>query len=527
MYLEKLIERARHVEVQLIGDDHGNLVHLFERDCSIQRRNQKVVERAPAPYLSQQVRDDLTGAAIRLGKAANYRGAGTVEFLLDADTGQVLLHRGEPAHPGRAHGDRSRHRHRHRQGADPVARGRGASARRRVRACRIQRRHPAQRPRASSAASPPKIPSTTSFPTTAASPPIAARRASASASTAARPMPGAVITRCLRSAARKGHRLGADRRRKRSRAWTARCASSASAASQTNLAVPRKRHHASGLPREPLHDALHRYDAGAVRHSAAAATARPSSSPTSPTSPSTAIPKCATGRGRRPMRWSPCRRAYPPLTIVAGTPSSCSTRSGPKDLARMDAGREAGARSPTPRCATRTSRCWRRACAPTTSRASPTPIRAACRNCSRSNAGAARRSTSPCASSTRIRGSGLRAIRERRAEHPHADAAARCQRRRLHQLSRQCGQVLRRQAAAGGIDVFRVFDCLNWVENMRVSIDAVLEAGKRRRGRNLLHRRYPRSGPGQIRPQILRRDWPRSWRRPARIFSASRTWRAC
>ncbi len=86
MYLEKLIERARHVEVQIIGDDHGNLVHLFERDCSVQRRNQKVVERAPAPYLSQQVRDDLTGAALRLGRAANYRAAGTVEFLLDADT---------------------------------------------------------------------------------------------------------------------------------------------------------------------------------------------------------------------------------------------------------------------------------------------------------------------------------------------------------------------------------------------------------------------------------------------------------
>src|SRR5690349_3081300 len=86
MYLEKLIERARHVEVQLIGDDHGNLVHLFERDCSVQRRNQKVVERAPAPYLSDAVRKDLTDAALRLGKAANYRAAGTVEFLLDADT---------------------------------------------------------------------------------------------------------------------------------------------------------------------------------------------------------------------------------------------------------------------------------------------------------------------------------------------------------------------------------------------------------------------------------------------------------
>ncbi|MEO5804884.1 pyruvate carboxylase [Devosia sp.] len=86
MYLEKLVERARHVEVQLIGDDHGNLVHLFERDCSVQRRNQKVVERAPAPYLSEVVRKELTDAAVRLGKAANYRGAGTVEFLMDADT---------------------------------------------------------------------------------------------------------------------------------------------------------------------------------------------------------------------------------------------------------------------------------------------------------------------------------------------------------------------------------------------------------------------------------------------------------
>ena len=86
MYLEKLIERARHVEVQLIGDDHGNLVHLFERDCSVQRRNQKVVERAPAPYLNSTVRKELTDAALKLGKAANYRGAGTVEFLMDADT---------------------------------------------------------------------------------------------------------------------------------------------------------------------------------------------------------------------------------------------------------------------------------------------------------------------------------------------------------------------------------------------------------------------------------------------------------
>jgi pyruvate carboxylase len=91
MYLEKLVERARHVEVQLIGDDHGNLVHLFERDCSVQRRNQKVVERAPAPYLSEAVRTRLTDAALRLGNAARYRGAGTVEFLMDADTDEFYF----------------------------------------------------------------------------------------------------------------------------------------------------------------------------------------------------------------------------------------------------------------------------------------------------------------------------------------------------------------------------------------------------------------------------------------------------
>ncbi|HVW92802.1 MAG TPA: pyruvate carboxylase, partial [Devosia sp.] len=91
MYLEKLVERARHVEVQIVGDDHGNLVHLFERDCSVQRRNQKVVERAPAPYLNDEVRAELTAAALRLGKAANYRGAGTVEFLMDADTDEFYF----------------------------------------------------------------------------------------------------------------------------------------------------------------------------------------------------------------------------------------------------------------------------------------------------------------------------------------------------------------------------------------------------------------------------------------------------
>jgi len=86
VYLEKLVRRARHVEVQLLGDKHGNLVHLFERDCSVQRRNQKVVERAPAPYLTAEKRTALCDAALKLGRAVNYTHAGTVEFLMDADT---------------------------------------------------------------------------------------------------------------------------------------------------------------------------------------------------------------------------------------------------------------------------------------------------------------------------------------------------------------------------------------------------------------------------------------------------------
>jgi pyruvate carboxylase len=85
VYLEKLVRRARHVEVQILGDTQGQLVHLFERDCSVQRRNQKVVERAPAPYLTEARRIELCEAALRLARAAHYSHAGTVEFLVDAD----------------------------------------------------------------------------------------------------------------------------------------------------------------------------------------------------------------------------------------------------------------------------------------------------------------------------------------------------------------------------------------------------------------------------------------------------------
>jgi len=91
IYLEKLVRQARHVEVQILGDRHGNLVHLFERDCSIQRRNQKIIERAPAPYLDASMREALCASALKIGKATNYVGAGTVEFLMDAVDGKFYF----------------------------------------------------------------------------------------------------------------------------------------------------------------------------------------------------------------------------------------------------------------------------------------------------------------------------------------------------------------------------------------------------------------------------------------------------
>ncbi|MGL4406598.1 MAG: biotin carboxylase N-terminal domain-containing protein, partial [Notoacmeibacter sp.] len=91
VYCEKLIERARHVEVQVLGDRHGQVVHLYERDCSIQRRNQKVVERAPAPYLDDARRTELSDYALKIARATNYLCAGTVEFLMDADSGKFYF----------------------------------------------------------------------------------------------------------------------------------------------------------------------------------------------------------------------------------------------------------------------------------------------------------------------------------------------------------------------------------------------------------------------------------------------------
>ncbi|WP_427875238.1 pyruvate carboxylase [Pelagimonas varians] len=90
-YLEKMIIRARHVEVQILGDQMGNIYHLYERDCSVQRRNQKVVERAPAPYLSEAQREEICELGRKICQHVNYECAGTVEFLMDMETGKFYF----------------------------------------------------------------------------------------------------------------------------------------------------------------------------------------------------------------------------------------------------------------------------------------------------------------------------------------------------------------------------------------------------------------------------------------------------
>lgn len=83
LFLERMIERPRHIEFQIIGDHHGNVVHLFERECSIQRRHQKIIEETPAPHFEESLRQRMGEAAVAAARAVNYRNAGTVEFLVD------------------------------------------------------------------------------------------------------------------------------------------------------------------------------------------------------------------------------------------------------------------------------------------------------------------------------------------------------------------------------------------------------------------------------------------------------------
>ena len=101
LILERADRRARHIEFQIFADQHGNVIHLGERDCSIQRRHQKVIEEAPSPAVSTELRAQMGEAAVAAARAIDYVGAGTVEFLLDR-AGQILFPRDEYPASGRA-----------------------------------------------------------------------------------------------------------------------------------------------------------------------------------------------------------------------------------------------------------------------------------------------------------------------------------------------------------------------------------------------------------------------------------------
>ena len=91
VYLEKYVEQPRHVEVQILADHHGNVVHLWERDCSVQRRHQKLIEESPSTSIDQKTRDAMCEAARRLIKEANYTNAATVEFIVDKDSNYYFI----------------------------------------------------------------------------------------------------------------------------------------------------------------------------------------------------------------------------------------------------------------------------------------------------------------------------------------------------------------------------------------------------------------------------------------------------
>ncbi len=132
VYIEKYLENPRHIEVQVLGDHHGAVVHLGERECSIQRRHQKLIEESPSPALTEKQRRKLGNLVVDAAKAVQYTNAGTFEFLMDARR-QVLFHGSEHAPAGRAPRDGDGDRRRHREGADPHRRRRAAVASARAR----------------------------------------------------------------------------------------------------------------------------------------------------------------------------------------------------------------------------------------------------------------------------------------------------------------------------------------------------------------------------------------------------------
>ena len=211
VYLERFIDRPRHVEVQVLADHFGNVLAVGERDCSIQRRHQKLIEEAPAPNLPRKTRDALLSAAVKGAKAARYTNAGTLEFLVDASR-QLLLHGDEHADPGRAPGYGDDDRDRSRCLADPHRRGTASHV-------------DGTRPRAdaampSNAGSPPKMRQTTSRRASARSRPMWHRVGPACGSIRTSTLGTACRRTMTRCWARSSPGDGTAKRRRRG--WSAR-----------------------------------------------------------------------------------------------------------------------------------------------------------------------------------------------------------------------------------------------------------------------------------------------------------------
>ena len=472
VYLEKLVERARHVEVQILADKHGSIVHLFERDCTVQRRHQKVVERAPAPYLDAAQRQELAGYAVAIAHAANYAGAGTVEFLMDSDTGKFYFIEVNPRiqvehtvteqvtgidivkaqiriADGAAIGDTA---------ASGVPRQGDIRLNGHALQCRITTEDPEQN----------FIPDYGRITAYRGATGFGIRLDGGTAYS------GAVITRYYDPLLEKVTawaptaeeaiaRMNRALREFRIRGVATNLAFLENVinhpkfrdASYTTRFIDETPELFEAVKRRDRATKLLTYIADVTVNGHPDTRDRPR-----PPSGGLVVPPPvfdAAGRLRHPAAPRRRRRRTP-------SPAGCGTRSA--------------CSSPTRRCATPTSRCSRPACGATTSSPSPRPIRAALPGLLSLECWGGATFDVAMRFLTEDPWERLADIREKAPNILLQMLLRGSNARRLHQLSRQCRPLLRQQAAEGGIDLFRVFDCLNWVENMRVSMDAVREAGK-------------------------------------------------
>ena len=451
----------------------------------VQRRNQKVVERAPAVFLSDAQRAELCAAALAIGRAAHYCNAGTVEFLQDADSGQLLLHRGQSAHPGRAHGHRVRHRHRPGQGADPHRRRRAHRHARERRAA--AGRDPHRLRTRCSAAITTEDPENNFIPDYGR---ITAYRSPAGfgirldAGTA---YTGAIITRSYDSLLVKVTAWAPTPEETIARMhralWEFRIRGVATNLRFLDQLITHPRFARGDYTTRFIDETpeLFRWPRKRDRATRILDLHRPRPSSTATPRPRGRAAPGAAARRRGCRR---CALAAPP----PGTQAE-ARRARAGALRAMDAARRSACCSPTPPCAMRTSRCSRRACARIDMVAiAPVLRERCCRSCSRWNAGAGRPSTWRCASCSEDPWERLAQLREAMPNLLLQMLLRVGQCGRLHQLSRQRGALLRRAAPPQrGIDVFRIFDSLNWVENMRVADRRGARDRQAVRGGDLLH----------------------------------------